>query len=628
MPRPTFQRARRLLASLRNQALYRISLARGRAAGAYTYEAGPPNEGRMAVDVFLPADAATPEEATDWCRRQTFRDLVIHGLQGHWESVWRVDRSGPLNDPASDPLLNPGARARWFMAPGGLPAVYPAFVESAVGVAAAEEVAGVCLLERIPNAPVVTHAHDLLTEAAPWTLWSSTSMDYDARIGKVSDPGQRRLLVKLVEDQGETRSRSPETYHRFRRGPYLSTRPLPPLLRVWVQDVSGMERRTQEPQTQRPGLLVTVPFLARGGAEHTLFESLKVLRSDFNITFVTLAPHRPELDDRRGDFHDEISSHMICLGDLVHPAAMPGLLRSLIRSTRAEVLYNANSTTLFYDFGPSLKADFPDLRILDHLYDHLVGYIERYEDPSLLNWIDACVAENRPIARVLNEKRGWPLERLPVIWSCGRPAEAFPANPAAARREKREELGIGDETLVLLTAARMHEQKRPLDLVALAQRFQDEDVLFLVVGGGPLEDDVDRAIAASEKAKIRRLPFRTDIPELITAADVGCLVSNYEGLPVFMIECLQAGRPFLGTNVGDMGAVLKATGAGIVVEEPGDLDGLERAVRQLLDPERRSALAARCAAAAAQLDIKTCAERYAKAFRNEPLADPVLGSGE
>ena len=161
--------------------------------------------------------------------------------------------------------------------------------------------------------------------------------------------------------------------------------------------------------------------------------------------------------------------------------------------------------------------------------------------------------------------------------------------PQRVRRELRRELGYDDGDVVLITAARMHPQKRPLDLVRLAERVGDlENVHFLLVGGGELEDEVDAAIAATNTAapgaRIRRLPFRTDIPHLLCATDVGCLVSDYEGLPVFLLECLQAGRPFLGTDVGDLGRVLRATGAGPVVDRPGDLDALEQAVRALADP--------------------------------------------
>jgi glycosyltransferase involved in cell wall biosynthesis len=387
------------------------------------------------------------------------------------------------------------------------------------------------------------------------------------------------------------------------------------VLEVGVRDAAALGRRPGP--AGQPTVLVTAPFLARGGAEHTLHATMSELTDRFNFAIATLAPHRPELGDRRQDFRS-LTERLYCLGDLVHPAAMYGMLVALVDALGAEVLYNANSTTLFYDFAPRLKHDRPGVRIVDHLYDHEVGYIDRY-GPELLSSVDACVAENHRIAEVLVEQRGWPEERVPVIWPCGRPTSDFPAEGErdAVRRRLRDELGFADDDVIFLTAARMHPQKRPLDLVALADRVGDlERVQLLVVGGGDLEAEVDRAIAATG-ARIRRLPFRTDIPDLIVACDVGCLVSDFEGLPVFMLECLQAARPFLGTDVGDMGKVLRGTGAGIVVARPGDLAALEQAVRRLADDAERARLADRAAAAAARFEPAVCAEAYAEAFRGE-----------
>jgi hypothetical protein len=43
----------------------------------------------------------------------------------------------------------------------------------------------------------------------------------------------------------------------------------------------------------RPGVLVTAPFLARGGAEQTLFATLEALAPTNRIVFATLAHHLP-----------------------------------------------------------------------------------------------------------------------------------------------------------------------------------------------------------------------------------------------------------------------------------------------------------------------------------------------
>ena len=383
---------------------------------------------------------------------------------------------------------------------------------------------------------------------------------------------------------------------------------------VGVRPASRLERTT--PPATRPRLLVSVPFFARGGVEHTLYETVRHLLPRFEPIFFSLAPHAPELGDRRADF-EALSPRLFSFGDWQHPAAMPEELEQLIATYQPFAWYNANGTTLFYELAPRIKARFPALRILDHLYDHRVGYIEWYR-PELLAAVDACIAENSRIAATLAAAHGWPEERAPVIWPCGRRDEEWPPRAAwpAVREQKRRDLGLDPGAKVLLVAARMHDQKRPLDLPALALRVKDLPVAILIVGGGPLEGAVDQAIAAAtaQGAAIRRLPFRTDIPELILAADAGCLVSAYEGLPIFLLECLQAGRPFLGTDVGALGDLLRETGAGWVVDPPGDLAALENAVRQFAATDAYETCRARAEAAGSRFGVGPCAERYAAAF--------------
>jgi glycosyltransferase involved in cell wall biosynthesis len=583
---------------------YRRLLAAGEPAGELTWVFDPEPPPPPLVEVRLPA-SVDRDQAAAWCERQTLAELRAVGLEADGSEAWRVEAAtggGP-------------ERAAWFAAPGGLPDLLPVHLESSLLVAAAERVDAVVLSERVPssNAPRLKAATDAASaDARPFALYAAESWRHDPADDAVSAAAET-LLVKVIGPDGVGNlPHDSEHANSHRRGPYLASPPLGTTLAVPVRDAARLDR-TPQPD-DRPTVLVTVPFLARGGAEHTLFETMRELGGSARFAVATLAPHRPELGDRREDFRG-LTERLYCLGDLVHPAAMYGMLVALVDSLAADVLYNANSTTLFYDFAPRLRADRPELRIVDHLYDHRVGYIERF-GPDLLDHVDSCVAENHRIAEVLTGERGWPADRVPVIWPCGRPPSAFPpvADRAQVRREIRRQIGIGADDVVFITAARMHPQKRPLDLVQLARRVRDlEQVQFLLVGGGELEEEVDRAIATAG-ARIRRLPFRTDIPDLIVASDVGCLVSDFEGLPVFMLECLQAGKPFLGTDVGDLGEVLRRTGAGVVVDRPGDLAALEAGVRQLADADEWSAMA-RCAVdSAALFDPSACAEAYRAAL--------------
>ncbi len=588
---------------------YRRALRRGEAAGEITYQLSPRRPPAGGVVVWLAA-ATTRDDAVAWCRRQTLPELAAAALDAG-EELWRVTAEGPVEAATG---ADPGA----FYAPGELPELDPGHLETCWLVLAAEEVDAVVLLAAADPEPAA--ADDL--GRRPWrrlSLFSAAAWRYDAATGTIVPRGGRGRRVKVLGHGAATEvPRHRHTWGRRRRGPYLASDPLPPRAAIGLRDAALLDRAARP--TGKPAVLVLTSFLARGGAEHTLYETLAVLRHRFELAIVTLAPHHPERGDRRDDFR-ALVPRIVCLGDVVHPDAMPGMLAALLDAMGAEILYNANGTTLFYDFAPRLKARRPGLRIVDHLYDHRVGYIERYTDAALLDAVDACVAENRRIAERLAGELGWPAWRVPVIHPCGRPQGAFPTDPAATRRRLRRELGISEDAVVLLTAARMHPQKRPLDLVALAERLAGTSpaVELLIVGGGELEEAVDRAIAAAGGAPVRRLPFRTDIPDLIAAADAGCLVSDYEGLPVFLLECLQAGRPFLGTDVGDMGELLRASGAGLVVDRPGDIAALADAAGRLLDPELRGEMARQARDAAAEHDVETCAGRY---------ADVLLGRGD
>lgn len=581
----------------------RRSWRRGEAAGQWTYVASdPPSQAdppRHDVLLCCPQPAANGQGLDAWARRQTLSDVVVQAP----------------DSPTPDTFA--------FFAPGPtLPRLDPSHLEAASLILAAEDIDAVVLwtdaepqhYERFLKAG--EDGDELSPQARRVAVYRSSAYAHDAATDRVVPRQPRRLVKWLPPDDGSAERFDGRSNGGARqRGPYRSAIDLPGLLRIAIR--SPRVRRLTTRPGQRSTLLVVAPFLARGGAEQTLFATLEHLRQRFDFIFVTLAPHRPELGDRRQDFR-QLSPRLLSLGDWVHPAAMPGMLAQIIATSGARLLYNANGTTLFYEFAPRLKARFPDLRILDHLYDHRVGYIDRY-DRSLLAAVDCCVAENHPIQEEL-VNRGWPRHRAPVIWPCGRPADAFPSDVEATRRRLRRQLELKDDAVVVLAAMRMHSQKRPLDLVELARRCADlQDLCLLMVGGGDLETAVDAAIAEVPDAPIRRLPFRPDIPDLICAADLGCLVSDYEGLPVFLLECLQMGRPFLGTDVGELGRVLRDSGAGCVVDQPGDLDALETALRRLMDPDLRQQLAARARAAAPHFSVAACAERYALAFIGKPL---------
>lgn len=160
------------------------------------------------------------------------------------------------------------------------------------------------------------------------------------------------------------------------------------------------------------------------------------------------------------------------------------------------------------------------------------------------------------------------------------PAPDLPGAASDARHRIRSELGAGARPLVL-SVARLQAQKGQRVLLDAAQHWQDRDPAPLVVLAG---DGPDRR-ALQERAAGLRLPVellghRSDVSDLLAAADVVVLPSMWEGQPLIVQETLRAGRPLVASEVG---GVARMVGSAALLVPYGDAPGLADAVSRLLD---------------------------------------------
>ena len=328
-------------------------------------------------------------------------------------------------------------------------------------------------------------------------------------------------------------------------------------------------------------VLFLLPFLAVGGAERLLFELMQGLENRARLLVVTTDPHLEDLG-QTVDRARQLTPHVYTLGDWLPREAGASALRHLIRRWQVQSLVCWNGSVLFYDEAVALRRAFPQLVIVNQLFNHRGGWIEHLS-PSLTHTVDTQIAVNTPIARALVTERGVPEDRVATIHhAVGTPV---PRN-AARRMELRHELGVADDTVVVGTFIRIHPQKRPLDVIHLARMLTRENLHFLLVGGGPLDDAVDAEIARDHPPNLTRWPLHEDATPLYDAVDLCLMTSDFEGLPVFLLDGLARGIPCVATAVGDI-ELLLGDGGGQVVKRPGDMEALAAAVRIYLDPDLR-----------------------------------------
>lgn len=172
-------------------------------------------------------------------------------------------------------------------------------------------------------------------------------------------------------------------------------------------------------------------------------------------------------------------------------------------------------------------------------------------------------------------------------------AVAAPPLPAPVRSgaEVRAELGVGARPLVL-AVARLAPQKR-LDLLVRASAGWAElpdGPVVVVAGEGPLRPQLE-AMASELRSPLRLLGHRDDVADLLSAADVAVLASDWEARPLVAQEALRIGTALVATDVGGVAGLVDAAA---VLVPPGDARALGEAIRALLDdPQRRADYVAR-----------------------------------
>ncbi len=267
--------------------------------------------------------------------------------------------------------------------------------------------------------------------------------------------------------------------------------------------------------------------------------------------------------------------------DVVHThtakAGFLGRQAALAVRPRPVIVHTYHGHVLEGYFGPAKARLYLELeRAMGRVSDRLVG-------------VSRATVDDLVRLRVAPRDR---FRVLPLGLDLDRLAGAAPG----LRAESRQELGVGEDDVLLVFVGRIAPIKR-LDVLlgALARaRARDPRLRLAVVGDGDERPDLERQATELGIADVRFLGYRRELRPVFAAADLAVLSSDNEGTPVSLIEAAAAGLPALATDVGGVGEVVSEE-TGLLVA-PGDPEAMAGAIEAMAgDPERRRAagLAAR-----------------------------------
>jgi glycosyltransferase involved in cell wall biosynthesis len=216
-------------------------------------------------------------------------------------------------------------------------------------------------------------------------------------------------------------------------------------------------------------------------------------------------------------------------------------------------------------------------------------------DASTARLVTRFHAVSKSSADVMSRRLRVPRDRIDVI-PRGRNPDDLGTRTPERRARVRASLGLDDATPLVVAAGR-HYHMKGLDMLvtAFGSVARDVDKAVLAIAGrpGPATSGlVSLAAEGGVTNAVRLLGYRSDVPDLMAAADVFVLPSRAEGSPGVLIEAMALEVPVVATSIPSIAEVAGTDGVVADLVEVGDIEAMAAAITALLtDPDRAARLA-------------------------------------
>ena len=184
----------------------------------------------------------------------------------------------------------------------------------------------------------------------------------------------------------------------------------------------------------------------------------------------------------------------------------------------------------------------------------------------------------------------------------GRDPARFRPDPAA-RARVRAALGVPEDAVAIVIVSRLVRHKGYPELLAALPEVPGAE-LWVVGERLPSDHGADMD-ALLHAPRVRRLGYRRDVEAVLAAADIFVLPSQFEGLPMSVIEAMLTGLPVVATHIRGPREQVVHGETGLLVSTaayPGGVSPLALALNQLVnDPALRARMGAAGRARACEL---------------------------
>jgi len=368
--------------------------------------------------------------------------------------------------------------------------------------------------------------------------------------------------------------------------------------------------------TRPPRVAFVVHVMQVAGAEVLVRETVRRLRGAVTPTIFCL--------DAVGRIGEELVAEGV---DLVCFDRKPGRdlgvgrrMAAAIRERNVDVVHAHQYTPFFYAaIAKALCGLRPRLILNEHgrHYPDRVSPVRRAVNRLVLDRLaDAVTACSRFSAEGLIKTDGFAGARIEVIEN-GIEVDRY--GPPADKALAKEDVGLDPERRYVIHVARHHPVKDQATLLkGFAAAAADlPRVDLLLVGDGPLRGELEDLAAELRVAdRVKFLGIRTDIPELMRAADAFALTSVSEAASLTLLEAMASGLPSVVTDVGGNPELVRHEQEGLLFPR-ADATACAAAFRRMFsDPALAGRLGAAARARAVErYQLSRCIDQYHDLYR-------------
>lgn len=179
-------------------------------------------------------------------------------------------------------------------------------------------------------------------------------------------------------------------------------------------------------------------------------------------------------------------------------------------------------------------------------------------------------------------------KRVEYIPGVGVDTEQFKVEDNRAQA-KRDELGVASDEILILSIGELNQNKNHEVIIRAIANLKNPKIHYFIAGKGDKEQYLTD-LAKTLGVDVHLLGYRTDVIELLSAADIFALPSFREGLSVSLMEAMAAGLPCIASDIRGNVDLIDQNGGYIC--PPNDISAFSRCFMELVNPQLRISLGA------------------------------------